>query len=126
MAITIKNQLEVFPGNIINVPGKEPISAITSTTLAANTTPTASIISLESAMTLIPDAQIVITYNPTRRFFVLPSGPASVNCPCVAVEDYYKLLRDNAQEIPVNTTTSQQDDDGDCDVFPLPDRCKVF
>lgn len=100
--IRIKNKLEVKPGNVISVPGCEPVSSLTGTGLLRQRDCNASIIPLEDALRLIPGSRVVRTLLPrgqasTGIFFELPDGPPpDVNdCDCT-LEDYYKILRENA------------------------------
>lgn len=73
--VTIANKLEVMLGNVIIVPGCEPVSDFTSTTLAANMHCETSIIKVEEALEAIPGSTLEMQTNPRRLFFVLPSGP---------------------------------------------------
>lgn len=131
MAINIQNALEVLPGNIIRVPGCEPTSAFTSPTLAANQDCNASTISLAAALEAIPDAKVIKwpmsggAY--VKRFFVLPEGPPSrAGCkdpsdvPACRV-DYYQILRDNADGLAVDNTSSSSTMTVDqvCELFSL-------
>ena len=100
--ITVKNKLEIKNGNVISVPGCEPISSLTGTSLLKNIECNASIIPLADALALIPGSRIIRTLIPagqagTGRFFELPAGPPPNgndcdNCP----PDYYAILRENA------------------------------
>lgn len=101
--IVVRNKLEVRPDNTIQVPGCEPTSSLTSTGLLRSLNCNASIIPLADALALIPGSRIVRTMMPrgqasTGIFFELPAGPPpnGFNCDC-NVEDYYKILRDNAR-----------------------------
>lgn len=98
--ISIANKLEVLAGNVLLVPGCEPTSAFTSVTLDANRKCKASVISVHEALEAIPGATLEFLRNPTKMFFVLPSGPpTSPGCnSCDAVQDYYQLLRDAGTE----------------------------
>jgi hypothetical protein len=73
--VTIANKLEVLLGNVIIVPGCEPVSDFTSTTLAANMTCKTAVIKVEEALEAIPGSTLEFQTNPRRLFFVLPSGP---------------------------------------------------
>ena len=91
------------------VPGCEPISTVTSVSPIWAMNPLiksiedevrASYISLKLARELIPDASIMfIGPHPAYRYFVLPQGPPpnGNECPCGVVEDYYRILRENAE-----------------------------
>lgn len=108
MAINIQNKLEVLAGNKILVPGCEPTSAFTSTTLAENRDCKASVIDLADALEAVPGSTVIYMSNPRRKFFVLPNGPPpSPDCcrpnPCSCVgEDWYQKLRDVGEEISVD------------------------
>lgn len=104
--IEIKNKLEILPGNVIRIPGCEPVTSFTSLALAANLDCNASVITLEKAFEAIPDARIVKVLTPsgvpgTGKFFELPSGPAVDGnvCPCPDIIDFYRILKDAADPI---------------------------
>jgi len=110
MTISIQNRLRIYEGNILLLPGCEPISVVTNisnyqynpdvTTLYNNYDKIckASYIKLDKAREVIPEAKIIWNHSPSARYFVLPDGPPpDNNCPHQnCVEDWYKLLRDNA------------------------------
>lgn len=94
----------VLRGNKIMVPGCEPISVVTSPTLAANMRCNASVVDLAAALAAIPGSTIEATVNPRQVFFVLPSGPPEDpglcdNC-IGKVQDWYQILRDIAGQEP--------------------------
>lgn len=94
--VSIANKLEVLLGNVIMVPGCEPVSDFTSTTLAANMQCKTSVIKVEDALCKIPGSTLEFQSNPRRLFFVLPSGPpipAGCNA-CDTQPDWYAMLRD--------------------------------
>lgn len=95
--ISIANRLEILAGNVILVPGCEPTSAFTSTTLDANRNCKSSVISVDEALEAVPGATLEFLRNPTKLFFVLPAGPPSQpGCnDCVSTADYYQALRDH-------------------------------
>jgi hypothetical protein len=108
--IIIKNKLEILPGNVIRLPGCEPVTSFTSLALAANVDCKASVIALEDAILAIrevagEDPCIEKVHQPagvpgTGKFLVLPSGPPpDPACPCVFTEDWYQILRDAAEPI---------------------------
>jgi len=108
MGVTIQNKLRVLPGNQIIVPGCEPVSALTSVTLMANSTCKSSIISLAKAKEVIPTATLVWTLNPKQLWFVLPDGPPQ-NFGCdqkCRITDWYQILRDSSEEITTETEQS--------------------
>lgn len=114
--IEVKNKLEIMPGNVIRVPGCEPVSSLTGTALLSNLDCNASIIPLEDALSLIPGSRIIGKFMPaghvgTGLFFELPSGPPpnGQECGC-STEDYYKILRDNAR------TREEEEDNNPDDV----------
>lgn len=106
MTAEIRNKLEILPGNVIRIPGCEPVTSFTSLALAANVNCNASVISLDKAIEAIPDATIEKVMAPsgfpgTGQFFVLPEGPPTrPGCvTCDPIEDYYQRLRDAAEPI---------------------------
>jgi hypothetical protein len=125
MTITIKNKLEIMPGNVIVVPGCEPTSSFTSDVLAANIDCNASIIDLNDAIEAIREVsgetpRIIHALSPsgfpsTGRFLELPSGPPTeYGCDnrdgilCTKQEDWYQILKDNAK--PINPDELEDDD----------------
>jgi len=135
--ITIRNRLEILPGNVILVPGCEPISAFTSPTLAANRDCPGTIIDLDVAKSVVPGYAIVTMKNwgsqlGSRRFFVLPSGPPPNPSKCNSgpqcVTDWYQILRDNATPLPdsCNTSDSVSTPCDPCDAFSINKRCGIF
>lgn len=113
MGIIIQNKLEILPSNKIRVPGCEPISEFTSTTLSQNMVCNNSEVDLSDVLIVIPDATIESQYLPLRRYLVLPEGPPSkYGCTDCAHTDWYKLIRD----IPKVTTTATKAQAG-CDAF---------
>lgn len=120
MVIPIKNKLEILPGNVLRVPGCEPVSSFTSLALAANVECNSSIITLEDAVNAIIDTtgiepRIVKVLSPagipgTGKFLELPSGPPpdGFRCPPGPRIDWYQILRDNAQ--PIDTFVGEGDD----------------
>lgn len=127
MTITIKNKLEILPGNVIRIPGCEPVSSFTSLALAANVDCKASIISLEDAVEAIRDAtgeeaQIIKVLTPagvpgTGKFFELPQGPPprGNECPSSDIPDYYRILKDAAT--PIEFDDEDEDTLEGCDGF---------
>lgn len=100
---SIANKLEVLPGNVIMLPGCEPTSSMTVPVLDINMFCPKTFISLRAALRAIPEAQVVIMLNTgdtmTRKYFVLPSGPPpQVGDCCFPGPDWYKILREAAEE----------------------------
>jgi hypothetical protein len=118
--IEVKNKLEIMPGNVIRVPGCEPVSSLTGTELLKNMDCNASIIPLEDALELIPGSRIIGKFMPaghvgTGLFFELPSGPPPDGNACgCSVEDYYKILRENAK---VRDGDEEPDELNECSGF---------
>ena len=109
MSIIIQNKLQVLAGNKVLVPGCEPTSAFTSTTLAENRDCTASVVDLADALEAVTGSTVIYMRNPRRKFFVLPNGPppspdccGKSRCACVG-EDWYQKLRDIGEEIGVDS-----------------------
>ena len=118
--INIANKLEVRAGNIISIPGCEPLSEFSSNTLAANMSCKSSVITLGAALEAIPGSTVEIHFNPKGFYFVLPEGPPTLwGCnDCNSGIDWYQILRDAA------TPPQPQEPNvpGPCDAFPIP-RC---
>jgi hypothetical protein len=102
--IMIRNKLEIMNGNVINVPGCEPVSSVTGTSLLRNNNCAASVIPVADVLRLIPGSRIVRVLTPagqsgTGRFIELPNGPPpnANKCPKVCLTDYYRILKENAR-----------------------------
>ena len=127
--ITVRNRLEIRPGNIIQIPGCEPASSLSGTDLSANMSCNSSVISLSDAIELIPGSRIVKIMKPigqisTGYFLELPSNtspPDGFQCNCT-VEDYYQILRDNASEVE----EEDEEPDGVCSGFDFSGCVKDF
>jgi len=107
MSFRVTNALVIRPGNIIAIPSKEPISAVTKVYPLYSTNPlvetitstddTYKFISLNKALEVIPGSKVIYYPNLSTRYFVLPEGfPQDGSCPCKSVTDYYKIMADNA------------------------------
>lgn len=117
--IQLNRKISVLPGNILIVPGTEPSTTITSTTLeleirrAGRESP--AIVDLNSALDLIPGSYVELLPNsggPIQKFFVLP--PQDIDCEANVV-DYFEILRSGArppsdEEKQMVTTCSSFDD----------------
>lgn len=119
--IQIRGRIEVMPGNKLMVPGCEPVSALTSTSLDENRVCTTTVVDLADALAVIPGSTVEQTRNPRRKWFVLPSGPGpnpsmcdtpipcrckKVCCceksnSCQAVPDWYAALRSIGQKTKI-------------------------
>jgi len=117
--VSIANKLEVKDGNVIQVPGCEPLSELSSLTLAANIDCKSAVITLAAALEAIPGSTIEMT-KPKKIYFVLPDGPPSrYGCTtCAGIDDWYQVLREASTPIQPQTP----DVAGPCDPFPIP-RC---
>lgn len=114
MDVFVKNKLEIRPGNIIQVPGLEPISSLTGIGLSKYMANQSSIISVTDALKLIPGSRIVGKFNPagqngTGLFFELPNGPPPDGGKCCMLNDWYKILRDNARYPTEEEQTAQEE-----------------
>lgn len=102
--ISIANKLWINEGGKIMIPGCEPISELTSVTLANNIKNCGcSEILATKAVTLVPGSYIEINpFDPTMRFFVLPNGPPpdGDQCPKKCAADWYAMLRCHAEPTP--------------------------
>jgi len=117
--IEIANRLRIYEGNIIMIPGCEPISVVTHisnyqydpnvTTINNNYDEIckSSYVTLNRAMELIPDATLFYGHDMANRWFVLPDGPppSGKNCPRNCVEDWYKILREGATGVVTKDDT---------------------
>lgn len=115
MPTTIRNKLRIMEGNIILVPGAEPISTVTSVgnfvynpygqDIVHNFHELypASYISLKKAMEVIPGHDVIWSSDYSYRFFVLPDGPPPPDiCPCYRVGNWYDVMRINADVGNIN------------------------
>jgi hypothetical protein len=118
--ITVKNKLEIRPGNVISVPGCEPSTSLTSIALSAELLKHchASIIPVEDVLRLIPGSRIVQVMRPrgapgtgTGIFIELPEGPPHNGnvCPSECLPDWYAVLRANAHEEPVESVSNPKE-----------------
>lgn len=124
--ISIANKLEVLAGNVLLVPGCEPVSAFTSVTLDANRKCKSSVISVADALEAIPGATLEFQRNPTKLFFVLPAGPpVTPGCnDCSSVVDFYQALRDQGNPVCMPKTITEininaKNGDDKCAADPL-------
>lgn len=121
MSIQIATRIEVQPGNKVLVPGCEPVSSLTSTTMDENRVCTTTVVDLADALAAIPGSSVQLTMNPRRKWFVFPSGPAPdpSKCDegnCQYVPDWYAMLRGIGKQ----TNIVQPDRPTDvCSAFPL-------
>lgn len=135
--ITIANMIEIRPDNTIMIPGCEPISSLTSPTLAANMKIKGSVIDVAQALRLIPGSRITSIYNgggalgTIRRFFILPDGPPPSPGRCsdspdvpACRPDWYAILKENAT--PITPTSQIPMTRPGCDFFTLRDRSEIY
>lgn len=123
----IRNKIAVLPNNKILVPGCEPTSAFTSTTLAENRDCKAAVVDLADALDAVPGSTVIYMSNPRRKFFVLPNGPPPSPEKCSGrcdIEDWYQKLRDIGS--PIDVSDGLCSDKGKpasvskiCSAFPL-------
>lgn len=141
--ITIRNVLEVRPDNTILIPGNEPISSLTSNTLAANMINKGSVIGLAEALILMPGSRVEHIYNgggalgTIRRVLVMPDGPppSPGNCNTakpgedpipICRKDWYQILRDNAKMTGQLESEKPPTVDGICNFFSLKNRSDIL
>lgn len=111
--IRIANKLEIKAGNVIQVPGCEATSTITSFTLSTNLDCENTVVKLEDALAAIPGSRIETLPNsgvPVVKYFVLPDGPPREHG-CSAFEDcddWYQVLREIGFQ-------QEQDEDSKCE-----------
>jgi len=133
--IEVANRLRIYEGNIILIPGCEPISVVTHisnyqynpgvTTLYNNYQDIckASYLSLDRAMELIPEATLYYGHDMANRWFVLPNGPSpSSKCPKDCIEDWYKILREGADGVVLEDGTAICQ--GECSAFTFNWSCQ--
>jgi len=134
--IEIANRLRIYEGNIILIPGCEPISVVTHisnfqynpdvTTLYNNYDEIckSSYITLDKAMELIPEATLYYGHDMANRWFILPDGPPPTNrCPKPGCPtDWYDILREGAGDIVVRDDTALCDDG--CSAFTFNWSCQ--
>ncbi len=101
--IAIQRKISILAGGIIIVPGTEPSTAVTSTTLelelrkAGRQSP--AIVDLKAALALIPGSSVEIISNTNSyamKFLVLPAQDVD-DCNCNNI-DYYEILRGAARQ----------------------------
>ncbi len=135
--ITIRNMLEIRADNTIAVPGCEPISSLTSNSLAENMDCRGPVIDLATALEVIPGSTVVMMDNgggalgTIRRFFVLPDGPppSPANCEegaAICRTDWYAIMKENARQITSETDEVQQSVDDICNFFSLHNRSDIL
>ena len=97
MDATYSYQIEVLANGKMQVPGIEPVSALSSTTLSvAMKDQTIALVDVKIALDAIPGSFVKYGNNfgkggIRQRWYVLP--PITPECPCGIVEDYYRILR---------------------------------
>jgi len=100
--IKTEHRINVISGNKILVPGCEPQSTISSTTLAKEQQEdgicNGALVDLDDALDAIPGSRVILGMNwgnlGTQKFFVLPPVDNSLCCRgSIALEDYYAVLR---------------------------------
>jgi hypothetical protein len=112
--IVIQNRLEVLGTDRLMLPGCEPESTVTSTTLLRWRNCPGATVLLADALAAIPGSRLEYQINGgksnggRRRWFVLPEF--NPDCPCQEHPDYYAILRSLA------TSTPEQQPDLSCAV----------
>jgi len=100
--IKIANKLEIKRGNVIQVPGCEPLSAVTSFTLLTSNDCQNTQVTLEDALDAIPGSTVEMTLNPKTRYFVFPDGPPpQFGCTIQYCNDWYAILRTVGQPVEI-------------------------
>lgn len=94
-SISIELRLDILPNNQIQIPGCEPISELTSTTLAQRWKCQHTLVHLRDVLALIPEARVEYGSNwgqqgTRKKWLVLPPRP--LIC-CQPYPDWYALLR---------------------------------
>lgn len=100
--IDISLRLQVVGTDKVVVPGCEPTTEVTSTTLSRERAKVCNnvMVDLQDALDAIPSSRVEfgVNWGPVRqRWFVLPPVPQDCRC----TPDYYKILRDlpSAEEV---------------------------
>ena len=133
---TISLQLEVIATDKVVVPGCEPTSALSSTTLSSYLAESGcgnALVDLQDALDAIPGSYVKYGINFGRggfrqAWFVLP--PVDTDCPCAEYSDWYEVLRQLAnEEVPLEENYDACDTIGmgycpspDFDSIPEPPR----
>ena len=108
MEILIEHIMNVIHGDLILVPGCEPISTVTSTTLEAELREkeicSGSVVALQDVLDAIPGTRVVIGMNwgnlSVQKFLVFPSVDQRLCCQGVIAEtDIYAILRSLPQVV---------------------------
>lgn len=133
--IEISNRLRIYEGNIILIPGCEPISVVTHisnyqydprvTTLYNNYQDIckSSYVTLNKAIELVPNATLYYSHDMSNRWFILPSGPPpSSKCPRDCIEDWYKILREGADGVILEDGSAFSN--GECSAFTFNWSCQ--
>ena len=108
--IYIENRLEVIGADMVQVPGCEPTSALTSYTLLMYRTCGAAMVHLHDALQAIPGSRVEFQLNngqsngSRKKWFVLPR--VNQTCPNDPHPDFYAILRKLSWE-----DRDQDDDD---------------
>lgn len=102
MRISVSRGMNVLPGGRIIIPGTEPSTTVTSTTLEVEIRklgiPVPAIITVKDALALIPGSRVELLENygaPIQQLYILPEH--NLDCPCEREADYYKIMRDNSR-----------------------------
>lgn len=133
--IEVANRLRIYEGNIILIPGCEPISvvshisnyqynpAVTSIYNDYDEICKASYVTLNRAMELIPEATLYYSHDMANRWFILPNGPpSSSKCPRDCIEDWYLILREGAEGVVLEDDTVLCN--GECSAFSFNWSCQ--
>ena len=108
--IAVNNFLRIFEPGILQIPGREPISTVTSVgtspiwaeapqivTIDKELRGKIAYITVKKALQVIPGSYITNSSDTFNRLFFLPSGPPPGDeCPCHRIPDWYQILRNNA------------------------------
>jgi len=99
--IHIEYKLDVIGTDKIVVPGCEPTSALTSTTLARWGDCGSVTVDVADALEAIPGSKLEYQINTggvRKRWFVLPAYCPICRPGCLSIPDYYQILKDLANE----------------------------
>ena len=95
----VQNKLEVRPDGMVQIPGCEPISSLTSLRLSQEMYCPNSLIKVSDLLRCIPGAKLIRVFTPMGHlgsgfFVVLPSGPPPNENQCDCNPDWYKIMKE--------------------------------
>jgi hypothetical protein len=132
--IEIANLLAIMPNDLIQVPGCEPPSSISTLRFAAYYAQSGcegALVTLESALEALPGSEVVYSVNfgpPNFRAKWLRLPPTYAVCPCPGGNDWYGILKalpkaqvEEEESLPCALETADWCQDQDYAIPPAPD-----